>query len=88
MPLPENFLQKIEQILKDEMRTCAATGHSRLNKHLATISVTQDPNYSCGYGVDTGILILCNCPIYMTLRLKLLGKYFLNPDEVPPMGAI
>ena len=46
----------------------AITGHFWLNKHLETMGLSNSPMCACGLGEETGIYIICECPIFFTLR--------------------
>ena len=64
----------------------AITGHCGLNKHLATMGLSNDPMCACGLGEETGIHLICECPKFLTLRQKILGDRLMEPCEVSRLG--
>jgi len=60
----------------------AITGHCGLNKHLAKMGLSNDPNCSCGLGEETGVHIICECPKFSALRLRTLGGHVVQPTTV------
>ena len=64
----------------------AVTGHCRLNKHLATMGLSNSPMCACGLGEETGLHIICECPRFLTLRSRTLGDRMVVPGEVPDLG--
>ena len=64
----------------------AITGHCGLSKHLSKMGLLNDPNCTCGYGAETGIHVICDCPKYSLLRLRILGGHVIRPLDVPKLG--
>ena len=64
----------------------AITGHCGLNKHLAKMGIKDSPGCSCGSVEETGIHILCECPKFSQLRLRLLGGHTIDPREIIKLG--
>ena len=62
------------------------TGHCELIKHLTTIGKAHNPLCACGLSDETGLHILCECPVYHSQRMKILGNYTLFPCEIPDLG--
>ena len=66
----------------------AITGHCGLNKHLARMRIVNDPNCACGLEEETGVHIICECPMYQTLRNGTLGGWRIEPSELPKLGPV
>jgi len=64
----------------------AITGHCGLNKHLTKMGLHSDPSCVCGFGEETGLHVICECPSISSLRLRILGGFELRPLEVPGLG--
>jgi len=52
----------------------AITGHCGLNKHLAIMNLKERPDCACGLAEETGVYIICECPIFSRLRQRMLGN--------------
>lgn len=66
----------------------AITGHCTLNKHLSTMGYVQDAKFACGFGEETGLHVICECPLYSSLRRKLLGNFTIAPSAIIQLGPI
>lgn len=56
--------------------TGVTTGHYGFNKHLTTIGKRSDPSCDlCGHHTDSAEHYLCECPAFITKRMKHLGGY-------------
>lgn len=64
------------------------TGHCRLNKHLHTLGVTDNPKCrGCNLEDETAEHVLCHCPALSTRRGSMLGDFWpsmTNIGGIPP----
>jgi ribonuclease HI len=70
---------------KDNVRklTGIITGHCRLNKHLYTMGIAEEPTCrGCGEEEETPLHLLCECEAYIGSRRNILGTEKLNQEEV------
>ena len=59
------------------------TGHCKLNKHMNRIGLSQNIMCeNCQTDEDTAYHLVCLCPAFAQLRMKMLGKFILNLTEV------
>ena len=66
----------------------AITGHCGLNKHLSKMRKLDNPNCACGVGEETGLHVICECSLYSSLRLSVLGSRVIEPSKVPIKGPV
>jgi ribonuclease HI len=66
----------------------AITGHCGLNKHLTTMRLLNNPNCSCGFGEETGLHVICECPKFSLLRQRVLGDYIVDPSKLSHIGPV
>lgn len=48
----------------------------------------HDPSCTCGFGEKTGLHVICECPKFSILRLKILGNCEISSSEIPKLGSI
>ncbi|XP_039314871.1 uncharacterized protein LOC120359800 [Solenopsis invicta] len=59
------------------------TGHGALNYHMRRLGRSDTAECrACGEEEETSLHILCDCPAYAGLRLKLLGSAFPEPGQI------
>lgn len=88
-PAPdEKWARELLDMDRDRIRRVvgAITGHCGLSKHLAKMGLASDPNCTCGFGEETGLHIIFECPKFCLLRHRTLGSHVLLPLEVPKLG--
>ncbi len=66
----------------------AVTNHCGLNSHLAKMGLSRDPKCACGLEDETGFHIICECPMFLSLRRRVLGDYTVRPLDVLKLGPI
>ena len=64
----------------------AITGHCGLNKHLARMTLINDPECTCGLEEETGLHLICDCPKFFTSRHRILGNQMIEPWELSELG--
>lgn len=59
-----------------------------LKKYLTTIGLSLDPKSSCCLEDETGLHVICECPMLSNLRRRTLGEYFIDRSEILKIGPI
>ena len=82
---PNNSVSNaIWKLPKPKMRIVVGiiTGHCLVNKHLHNLKITQSSLCDkCNSDEESAFHLVCLCPSYARLRLKVLGDHTLNLDQ-------
>lgn len=76
--------KKLLEMSKNDIRIAVGiiTGHCKLNKHLVTIRLRDDPDCDfCGVN-ETAKHILCECPRLTPIRQQIYARDFIEPVEI------
>ncbi|XP_039309918.1 uncharacterized protein LOC120358740 [Solenopsis invicta] len=81
----EGIVQDIRSLSRRDARLLVQilTGHGALNYHMHRLGRSDTAECrACGEKEETSLHILCDCPAYAGLRLKLLGSAFPEPGQI------
>jgi predicted Zn-ribbon and HTH transcriptional regulator len=70
---------------RSRLRTAVGllTGHTKLRAHLYKLGYTEGQECRlCGYEKEDSVHIVCDCPVLVCKRYRILGCMFLKPEDL------